>query len=399
MTPAELSGESFARYPSAGRAFATQHLALLRKLPAAVCPSFLREMQRLDTSFPAEVESLRVRCDFLQGLDGSAFMARTEALRKIHLSRELEVSDWVNNPARFLRDLTSYLWSSGQLDAFHAGSTALLDAIPSPQNDAPRLTMVMAGAGVERPHGDLFRKLRKRGLLLTGLDASTMQRQIAEAFVAHSSKENERYESWYVDGGVPLQLSLPKKTIVLSYAQMEPLRRAALAQMETFLASRGGGAEEMRDRLSGVSPEQVKASRVTADPILQRFYTELFTEGSGPQIFSTTFVQWTGRELARRAQPRTTLLRYVPRQRYRGFNEMIEGQRENEVDAEGSLRDAEMGAYYNLLDMDRISERGRHVFVLWLEGTSNAIIVAPHAPAGTRSDAPTTLQDALRSVG
>ena len=47
MTPAELSGESFARYPSAGRAFAVQHLALLRKLPAAVCPSFLREMQRL----------------------------------------------------------------------------------------------------------------------------------------------------------------------------------------------------------------------------------------------------------------------------------------------------------------------------------------------------------------
>ena len=155
----------------------------------------------------------------------------------------------------------------------------------------------------------------------------------------------------------------------------------------------------MRDRLSGISPEQVKASRVTADPVLQRFYTELFTESSGPQIFSTTFVQWTGRELARRAQPRTTLLRYVPRQRDRGFNEMIEGQRENEVDPEGSLRDAEMGAYYNLLEMERISERGRHVFVLWLEGTSNAIIVAPHAPAGTRSDAPTTLQDALRNVG
>ncbi len=43
------------------------------------------------------------------------------------------------------------------------------------------------------------------------------------------------------------------------------------------------------------------------DTVLNRFQLSLLTEGSGTQVFSTTFVQWAAREALRRAQPLTML--------------------------------------------------------------------------------------------
>jgi len=51
------------------------------------------------------------------------------------------------------------------------------------------------------------------------------------------------------------------------------------------------------------------------DAVLNRFQLSVLTEGSGTQIYSTTFVQWAARELLRRAQPLTLLARFAPRLR------------------------------------------------------------------------------------
>ena len=50
-----------------------------------------------------------------------------------------------------------------------------------------------------------------------------------------------------------------------------------------------------------------------ADAMLTRFQLSLLTEGSGTQVFATTFVQWAAREALRRAQPITLLARFTPR--------------------------------------------------------------------------------------
>ena len=57
--------------------------------------------------------------------------------------------------------------------------------------------------------------------------------------------------------------------------------------------------------------------------MLNHFQLKLLTEGSGTQIFSTTFAQWTAREALRRAQPLTMLVRFAPRQRQRPMNELL----------------------------------------------------------------------------
>jgi hypothetical protein len=372
---------------------------LLRRLPLVVCPSFLREIQRFDTSFPAERISLRSRCDFLQSLPSAEFTERTNLLRHIHLSTEVEAIDWVKDPSSFISSLTAYLWSSGQIDTFRAASVSLFAHGPTIENDDSRLTIILAGAGVQKPGDNLFRKLRSRGLLLTGFDPTSMPGQIEEAFNDHSASTKEPYANWYIDGTIPFKLSLTPNTVKISYPQLEPIRLAILSYMDAFVQSKRGQAEDLRAGLSRITFRDIHADKVTNDPVLQRFYTDIFTEGSGTQIFSTTFVQWAARELARRAQPRTVLLRYGPRQRQKSLDDLIRQDGDKGIDAEGALRDAEMGAYYALLEMDRITARGKGIFFLWIEGTTAGILVARGAPAGVRSDTPINLKAAVRDFG
>src|SRR5260370_30940239 len=74
-------------------------------------------------------------------------------------------------------------------------------------------------------------------------------------------------------------------------------------------------------------PEEIGLPGGAHEEVLSHFQASLLTEGSWTQIFSTTFVQWTTRELWRRAQPVTILVRFAPRQRQRPMNELLSGNR------------------------------------------------------------------------
>jgi hypothetical protein len=129
----------------------------------------------------------------------------------------------------------------------------------------------------------------------------------------------------------------------------------------------------------------------TEDEVLSRFQVKLLTEGSGTQIFSTTFAQWTAREALRRAQPLTLMVRFAPRQRQRPMNELLTSVQGNaELDLAGSLVDADMGAYYNWLNQQRLPGADKSGFLVWFEGHSQALVIGPSIPRGTES---TTVAD------
>jgi len=94
----------------------------------------------------------------------------------------------------------------------------------------------------------------------------------------------------------------------------------------------------------------------SADPVLDRFAVKLLTEGSGTQIFSTSFAQWAAREALRRAEPVTLLVRFAPRQRQKPMSELLKPSAERpELDPVGSLVDADLSAYYHsLLNKNRM---------------------------------------------
>ncbi len=81
----------------------------------------------------------------------------------------------------------------------------------------------------------------------------------------------------------------------MSYQALEPVRAALLRKMQTEIEQPGMGPEELRTYLARLSPSDLGMDKM-GDPVLDRFQVKLFTEGSGTQVFSTTFAQWTARE-------------------------------------------------------------------------------------------------------
>jgi hypothetical protein len=132
------------------------------------------------------------------------------------------------------------------------------------------------------------------------------------------------------------------------------------------------------------------------DAVLDRFKVKLLTEGSGTQIFSTTFAQWTAREVLRRAEALTLLVRFAPRQRQRPMNEMLLSPKANpELDPIGSLVDADMGAYYHWINQQRLPGSERSAFLVWFEGQRQALVISPSLPNGTESSSELDLAQLL----
>ncbi|MGH7745868.1 MAG: hypothetical protein ACREQ5_13975, partial [Candidatus Dormibacteria bacterium] len=130
--------------------------------------------------------------------------------------------------------------------------------------------------------------------------------------------------------------------------------------------------------------------------VMNRFQVKLLTEGSGTQIFSTTFAQWAARESLRRSQPVTLLVRFAPRQRQKPMNEMLAGSKgKMELDPLGSLIDADMGAYYNWLNQQRLPGSEQSSFLAWFEDHGDALLIGPSTPRGTESSTPADLQNLL----
>ncbi len=400
MKPAQLTQASFAAYPAAARKFAFEHLTLLQRLPLAVCPSFLQQISNLDTSFPAERDFLTWQCTSLEALPPEHFSTLVAPLAALSLSAPLEAMDWVQTPAAFITELAAWLWSSNQINQFRTGTGALFAAIPAREDPAPRLVVVVLGKDAKVANDKALRKLARNGVLLNNLQPGSAFADIHTALASHAAKTTGPYTNWYVDGdgASPEAASLPNTT-VFSYAQLARLRERVLNRMQGALTGTEGAAEQMRTRLAGTSQQQIGAADITPDPVLQRFYTELFTESSGPQIFSTSFVQWAGRELARRARPHTLLLRYTPRQSHRDMNEMFASTTISSLDPQGSFRDAEMGAYYNWIEMSRIAEPGKLTFLAWVEDRPLAVILSSNAAAGTVCRDPLTVTKALEGFG
>jgi hypothetical protein len=203
------------------------------------------------------------------------------------------------------------------------------------------------------------------------------------------------YAHWYIDGGTPAHCD--SALTAVSYGALAPARDALLGKMRAEVDRPGMGPEALRTRLAQLRPIDLAYS--TGDEVLDRFRIKMLTEGSGTQIFSTTFAQWTAREALRRAQPLTLLVRFAPRQRQKPMNELLATTLEPaELDPVGSLVDADMGAYYNWLNQQRLPGAERSSFIVWFEGHAQALVIGPSTPRGTTSANTVTLPELLNAV-
>jgi hypothetical protein len=397
MLPRDLQPGNFAGYPPQARRVIVAHLDVLRQLPLSFVPSLLREAIDYDDKFPAERSALDKELSNLSSLSQAQITDRFQAFVKVSLSSSLEQFDWVNMPAQFVEQQSAYLWSTHQLDAFRKAAmdygAQLQSAIPAEAIPVRRLGIAVIGQGVSSYEGALFSNLRPHGTYFGRVKPDRGLELLLAGVEARAREHPVPYGHWYVDGGQAVDHGTTLTCV--SYKALEPARAALLKRMQAEIERPGMGPEELRTHLARLAPSDIGMDRA-GDPVLDRFQLKLLTEGSGTQIYSTTFAQWTAREVLRRAQALTLLVRFAPRQRQRPMNELLSNTRGNpELDFTGSLIDADMGAYYHWINQQRLPGSERSAFLVWFEGHTQALAIGPSFPKGTESNSEIDMEKLL----
>jgi hypothetical protein len=392
MLPGDLKAEQFALYPPQARALVVAHLDALRQLPLSFLPSLLREVIDYDYKFPAERAAIDGELANLSSLSPAQMADWFHAFAQLSLSPNLENFDWINQPSQFVEQLSAYLWTTHQLDGFRQAAIVYGDRLQAakPPQAIPvrRLGIAVIGQGVDVYDAPLFRNLRPHGAYFAQVKPANGLQLLLNAVAERAKAHPVPYGHWYIDGGQAADHS-PSLTSV-SYGALEPARAALLRNIHSQLQRPGMGPEELRTHLARLVPADLGMDE--GDAVLNRFQIRLLTEGSGTQIFSTTFAQWTAREALRRAQSLTLLVRFAPRQRQKSMNELLSSSQGNmELDVTGSLVDADMGAYYNWVNQQRLPGAAQSAFLVWFEGHSQALVIGPSIPRGTESTTPADL--------
>jgi hypothetical protein len=400
MLPNQLTAESFSAYPPEATRLVVAQLPLLRRLPLAFAPLLLRELIVYDWKFPAERRDLDRQFTWLHSLSPEETAKAVAPFSRLTLSAALEKTDWVNQPAIFTEQLTAHLWKTHQIDAFRAGAVDYVAAYSrtSPEGTLPasRLGIAVIGQSVRANNYRLFRKLRPHGVYYSQVKHENGLNILVDTLKKRAEANPLPYGHWYIDGGK--STTTPDGVTHVSYASLSPVRVALQGLMQKIYEASVFDPEAFRTRMAQTRPEEIGLD-TASDAVLNRFRLSLLTEGSGTQVFSTTFVQWAAREALRRAQPITLLAHFTPRQRENTMDELLsEARRPPELDPEGSLIDADMGAYYTWLNQQRLADADNAGFLVWFEDQSEVVAIGPPFAPGKHSDAPVELKELLAQL-
>jgi hypothetical protein len=361
----------------------------------------MQQIARADRLFPIERSELDRT---LQSLIPPRTAPAEQAVRMfaaLRLSPELQREDWRADPAGFVERMTAELWSTGQIGSFRDAAKLLgpsrLTAEQGTSKLDSRFVVIVLDPRLctanEAPI--LFRKLRPYGTFFPNAvdyrGMETLERWIG----ARASRNPAPYAHWKISGD---RWNEPSSTAVVSFSY-DGLKAARQRVLALFNGARNtavsGGPEGLRQQFLHLTPEQIGLKSIE-DPILRTFAMSIFTEGSGTQLYSTTFVQWSIREALRRAQPRSLLARFTPRSEPASIDFRItHPSLDLATDGAGSLVDAEMGAYLSYLNLMRLPDSEHARFLIWHEGYGQALAIGSGMPQGTESTAAMKLEKIL----
>jgi hypothetical protein len=393
MLPQQLTAASFTSYPEEARRLATNNLELLKKLPLGFLPLLLREAIVYDWKFPAERREIDSQFAYLKSLDAAGLAKAMAPFAQLRLTPALEKLDWVNAPAIFAEQLTAHLWTTHQIDGFRAAATAHIEhssaAIPEPPLPTHRLAIAIVGQGVRDNSYRLFRKLRPKGTYFTNVRAANALPAILDLVARRAEAHPIPYAHWHIDGA-PVPSATPGHVTRVAWAALGAPRSVLQSRMQKIYEAAVFDPEAFRTTMAQLQPADIGLD--AGAPALTRFQLSLLSEGSGTQVFATTFVQWAAREVLRRAQPLTLLVRFGPRQRETPMNVLLaEAQGRPELDPQGSLIDADIGAYYTWLNQQRLSGANQSTFLAWFEDHNEAVAIGPSFKPDTTSTSPIDL--------
>jgi hypothetical protein len=401
MLPSQLKPEYFSSYPPLGREVAVREIDLLRQLPLSYVPLLLREISAYDWHFPPERNEVDAQFIYLRSLSQTQLQDAMKQFAALRLSPEMERIDWINSPLDFSEKLSAELWASGQISAFRAAAIELLNrvrvAVPAPPPTIPRRVLVVLGEGVNKNNYRLFRKLRSQGTYFSRVNPQGGLQSLVDYVQARAQDHPAPFAHWYVDGGRALRFVEPGIE-VLAYGEMDTLRARVATIMRGQLIQ-GQGSEARRSGLARLGPADFGLDAAGANGVMNHFKISVLADGSGTQFFSTTFVQWSVRELLRRAQPSTVLARFAPRMTESSMNAVLAGDTQPiTLDPQGALIDADMASYYTWINLMRLTGAHEAAFLVWFENHNEALVISPAFSRNSQSDREVTVPELLKRL-
>ncbi len=255
--------------------------------------------------------------------------------------------------------------------------------MPDRMPPVSRWVVVILDADLRAEAQPLFRKLRPYGVYYPHVVDPDGTATILHALNARVQTSPMPYRHWYIDGSA-YSLSIDDSVMHFSWAGSAALRHEVLAKARTVMESGRSGPEALRSIMAEWTPGTLASAG--SDPLVSRFVMSVYGEGSGTQIFSTSFVQWAARELMRRAEPLSLVARFGPRQRQRSMNEMFAASTASaEPDRAGSLVDGDFGAYYTWINLNRLPGADDATFIVWSEAHGQAVAIGPGRPRNTQA--------------
>ncbi len=402
MEPANLRERDFAHYPPQARSVADAHLAVLRRIPVSLLPLILRQLIKYDWLFPPEQRELTGQLKALESLTPGEFDALMAPFAAIRLPASLSGSDWLNRPDEFSDQLSAFLWSAHQIDGYHAAGRAFqskMEALAAPQQlMTARYVMVAIGAGVNKTDQSLFRRLAPHGTVFTNVDSADGVGVLLQAVKERAGRYPASFAHWYIDGGKPHPAAAADDGVsVMSYWGLAPAIHRELGLLSSYMEQPPQTTSTQVEATTAYMSEiETKQLGMTSGSALEHFARDVLTEGSGTQVYSTTFVQWSARECLRRAQPLTLFARFQPRQQAAAMNQLLARDPfAQQVDVEGSLLDADMGAYLTWVNETRLPGADASRFLAWFEDHDLAVAIGPSMARGASSAGPATLDKIL----
>jgi len=377
--------------PPLADTLAAKHRALLSGLPPVLAASLLIEISRYDWMFPAERKELEGQLQFLSATPTAETQRIVLSFRSLPLPAEASAA-W-SHPKLFLQAFTAHLWQVHATEQWRQCAEAYGSILDQVRKDlfvsASRSVVVFLGQGANKSTRPLFSQLRKHGTYFAQIDHTAALDDARAIQEKRALKGEQPYAHWQIEGGKP---TAPPSTRIsqLFYPELKPVRDvlAQLVRKEMTIAEMG--PEKVRSYMMTLEPADLSGFPEHQDTVMRHFVVNILCDGSGTQNLSTSFVQWSAREVLRRAQPTTMLIRFAPRVRNADFLDVRPTNLA--LDANGALIDADIGAYYTWLNLRRLPNAATTQFIAIAENGQGAVAIGPGMSAGAITQSPATLK-------
>ena len=374
---------------------------LLESLPIPLAAVMMQQFARAGSLFPAEKRELDRTLQSLTPPRPENPKRAVEMFARLRLSPALQRLDWRSDAAGFVDEMTAELWSTGQIGTFREAAELLAPSAITAEQGAPAPKRRFVAIALDERLSAigktpvLFRALRPYGTFFAHADDENGAETLTGWLATRANAHPEPYAHWQISGDIWKE-PVTAPVVSLSYNGMLAERERLLAFFNTVRNTEASqGPEGLQRALQHLTPEEIGMGEIV-DPVVRTFALDIFTQGSGTQLYATTFVQWTIREALRRAQPESLLAWFAPRCEATSMDWRISNpDRQRAPDGPGSLIDAEMGAYLCYVNLMRLPDAERAGFLVWHQGYGQALLIGAHMPRGVESNSAITLKRLL----